>query len=73
LRVNDSLEKKERRKERNRLYRREDKLNITIQLKVNGFVHEIQTNRIRTLLQVIREDLGLTGTKSGCERGECGA
>lgn len=28
---------------------------------------------IRTLLQVIREDLGLTGTKCGCERGECGS
>jgi len=40
---------------------------------VNGKVHEVETEPIRTLLQVIREDLGLTGTKSGCERGECGA
>jgi carbon-monoxide dehydrogenase small subunit len=36
-------------------------------------MHEVETEPFRTLLQVIREDLGLTGTKSGCERGECGA
>lgn len=44
-----------------------------IRLKVNGKVCKVKTDPIRTLLQVIREDLGLTGTKSGCERGECGA
>lgn len=45
----------------------------TIQLKVNGMVFEFKVDPARTLLQVIREDLRLTGTKSGCERGECGA
>lgn len=44
-----------------------------VRLKVNGKMHEVETEPFRTLLQVIREDLGLTGTKSGCERGECGA
>ena len=44
-----------------------------VRLKVNGKIHEVETGPFRTLLQVIREDLGLTGTKSGCERGECGA
>ena len=44
-----------------------------VRLKVNGRIHEVETEPGRTLLQVIREDLGLTGTKSGCDRGECGA
>ena len=48
-------------------------LKVKVGLNVNGKVHEVETEPIRTLLQVIREDLGLTGTKSGCERGECGA
>jgi carbon-monoxide dehydrogenase small subunit len=56
------------------IYRRGGKqLKTMIRLKVNGIVYKVKTEPIRTLLQVIREDLGLTGTKSGCERGECGA
>jgi aerobic-type carbon monoxide dehydrogenase small subunit (CoxS/CutS family) len=50
-----------------------DKLTVTIQLRVNNITYEVEVNPARSLLQVIREDLGLTGTKSGCERGECGA
>jgi aerobic-type carbon monoxide dehydrogenase small subunit (CoxS/CutS family) len=50
-----------------------DKLTVTIQLRVNHVTYEVEVNPTRTLLQVIREDLGLTGAKSGCERGECGA
>jgi carbon-monoxide dehydrogenase small subunit len=42
-------------------------------LSVNGKRYEIYLESRRTLLQVIREDLGLTGTKKGCEHGECGA
>jgi aerobic-type carbon monoxide dehydrogenase small subunit (CoxS/CutS family) len=48
-------------------------LKAKVRLNVNGKVHEVETEPGRTLLQVVREDLGLTGTKSGCERGECGA
>ena len=44
----------------------------TIRLRVNGKICELKTESLRTLLQVLREDLGLTGTKSGCEKGECG-
>ena len=43
------------------------------QLKVNGEVHEAVFAPYKTLLEVLREDLGLTGTKHGCELGECGA
>jgi carbon-monoxide dehydrogenase small subunit len=50
-----------------------EKLTITIQLNVNGIACEVEVEPTRTLLQVIRQNLGLTGTKSGCERGECGA
>jgi carbon-monoxide dehydrogenase small subunit len=50
-----------------------DNVKVTIQLSVNHISYEVEVNRTRSLLQVIREDLGLTGTKSGCERGECGA
>ena len=49
------------------------RLRATIQLKVNGRAYQMDVEPTRTLLQVIRENLGLTGTKSGCERGECGA
>ncbi|NNG15370.1 MAG: (2Fe-2S)-binding protein [Gemmatimonadales bacterium] len=40
---------------------------------VNGEVHEIVFASHKTLLEVLREDLGLRGTKHGCELGECGA
>jgi len=48
-------------------------MEVMIQLKVNSVIYELKIDPARTLLQVIREDLRLTGTKSGCERGECGA
>ncbi len=44
-----------------------------ISLNVNGQVHGVWTSVHRTLLEVLREDLFLTGTKHGCELGECGA
>jgi carbon-monoxide dehydrogenase small subunit len=40
---------------------------------VNGEPVEILADDYKTLLEVLREDLGLTGTKHGCELGECGA
>ena len=42
-------------------------------LKVNGETLEATVAPYKTLLEVLREDLGLTGTKHGCELGECGA
>ncbi|MEE8486161.1 MAG: (2Fe-2S)-binding protein [Acidimicrobiia bacterium] len=42
-------------------------------LTVNGTDRHIVVAPHRTLLETIREDLGLTGTKHGCELGECGA
>lgn len=44
-----------------------------LQLQVNGETHEVYTSVHKTLLEILREDLGLTGTKHGCELGECGA
>ena len=41
-------------------------------LIVNGETHEVLVSIHKTLLEVLREDLGLTGTKHGCELGECG-
>jgi aerobic-type carbon monoxide dehydrogenase small subunit (CoxS/CutS family) len=41
-------------------------------LVVNGEPHEVLVSVHKTLLEVLREDLGLTGTKHGCELGECG-
>ncbi len=43
-----------------------------ISLTVNGETHEVLVPVHKTLLEVLREDLGLTGTKHGCELGECG-
>ncbi|MBI4243209.1 MAG: (2Fe-2S)-binding protein [Planctomycetes bacterium] len=39
---------------------------------VNGRQYELLINPRKTLLEIIREDIGLTGTKHGCELGECG-
>lgn len=44
-----------------------------LQLQVNGEAHDIYTAAHKTLLEILREELGLTGTKHGCELGECGA
>ena len=44
-----------------------------ITLHVNGERHEVAVLPHHTLLEVLREDLGLIGTKHGCELGECGA
>ena len=44
-----------------------------IRLAVNGERREVLAAGYKTLLEVLREDLGLTGTKHGCELGECGA
>lgn len=44
-----------------------------IRLNVNGHTQELWTSVHKTLLEVLREELFLTGTKHGCELGECGA
>ena len=43
-----------------------------LRLRVNGETKEVATEISKTLLEVLREDLALTGTKHGCELGECG-
>ena len=45
---------------------------VKIALTVNGEAAEVAFGPHKTLLEVLREDLGLTGTKHGCELGECG-
>ena len=46
---------------------------IPIRLEVNGEAHVVRVPPRRTLLDVLRGDLGLTGAKKGCDRGDCGA
>ena len=48
-------------------------MNIRISLTVNGESHDLLVPVHKTLLEVLREDMDLTGTKHGCELGECGA
>jgi len=45
---------------------------VHLRLLVNGEIQEVAFAPHKTLLEVVREDLGLTGTKHGCELGECG-
>ncbi|MGH7163497.1 MAG: (2Fe-2S)-binding protein [Planctomycetota bacterium] len=45
---------------------------VTLPLRVNGETQEVAFLPHKTLLEVLREDMGLTGTKHGCELGECG-
>jgi carbon-monoxide dehydrogenase small subunit len=47
--------------------------NLLLHLSVNGEAAEASVAPYKTLLEVLREDLDLTGTKHGCELGECGA
>ena len=47
--------------------------NVQQRLQVNGEPAEVAFAPYKTLPEVLREDLGLTGTKHGCELGECGA
>ena len=47
-------------------------MKIRLRLTVNDETHDVLTAAHKTLLEVLREDLGLTGTKHGCELGECG-
>jgi len=44
-----------------------------IKLKVNGAIYQVYVEPWETLLDVLREEIGLTGVKSGCEEGDCGA
>ena len=47
-------------------------MKATLRLRVNGEDRDTVVPLHKTLLEVLREDLGLTGTKHGCELGECG-
>ncbi len=47
-------------------------MKVRVALNVNGESREALVAVHKTLLEVLREDLGLTGTKHGCELGECG-
>ncbi len=46
---------------------------VPVKFRVNGERVQVSIEPRRTLLSVLREDLGLTGAKRGCGRGECGA
>ena len=47
-------------------------MKVRLRLTVNDEPREVLVAPHKTLLEVLREDLGLTGTKHGCELGECG-
>jgi xanthine dehydrogenase YagT iron-sulfur-binding subunit len=44
-----------------------------VNLKVNGKSYRVEVEHRNTLAEVLRDQLGLTGTKNGCDRGECGS
>lgn len=46
---------------------------LTVSLLINGHVHDLWLESRVTLADALHERLGLTGTKKGCDRGECGA
>jgi aerobic-type carbon monoxide dehydrogenase small subunit (CoxS/CutS family) len=51
----------------------ENAMKQVLHLRVNGEDYDVYVPVHKTLLEVLREDLNLTGTKHGCELGECGA
>jgi len=46
---------------------------VSIELKVNGEIYAVSVKSNETLLDVLRDKIGLTGTKKGCDTGQCGA
>lgn len=44
-----------------------------MKLRINGAEHVVEVHPLKRLLDVLRQDCGLTGTKEGCGEGECGA
>jgi carbon-monoxide dehydrogenase small subunit len=44
-----------------------------MRLTVNGVEHDLTTNPLETLLHALREELGITSPKAGCQQGGCGA
>ncbi len=47
--------------------------NRVLTLNVNGTEYQVETHPLKRLLDVLRDELKLTGTKEGCGEGECGA
>src|SRR3989337_1908550 len=54
------------------LHRTGEPMKQIINLTVNGEVHELAVSPARMLIEVLRDDLELTGTKNGCGQGDCG-
>lgn len=48
-------------------------MKIEISFVLNGKAHQLETDSDRRVVDLLREDLGLTGTKEACGSGECGA
>jgi carbon-monoxide dehydrogenase small subunit len=48
-------------------------MKIPVSLRINGRLHSLQVDAHHTLLELLRDDLNLTGTKECCAEGECGA
>jgi xanthine dehydrogenase YagT iron-sulfur-binding subunit len=46
---------------------------VPVSLKLNGTPHQLEVEPRAVLLDVLRENIGLTGTKKGCDHGQCGA
>ena len=46
---------------------------MQVRLEINGERHELEVEPVRRLVDVLRHDLGLTGTKESCAVGVCGA
>ena len=46
---------------------------VNVQLKINGAVHKLAIDPRTTLLDLLRETMQLTGSKKGCDHGQCGA
>lgn len=51
----------------------DEPIESTVTLSINGADHTLKVDNRATLLDALRERIGLTGTKKGCDRGECGA
>ena len=48
-------------------------MKVPLKFTVNGVLREVMVEPYRTLLDVLREELGVTGAKKGCDSGHCGA